>query len=370
MIKFFRKIRQRLLTENKFSKYLLYAIGEVFLVVIGIMIALQANNWNQSRKQLDNEVQMHSKLYDDLNSEYLKIERNSRQFGYYSRVFSHTYSETKGEAEYNPDLNYDYFLWFHRYHMFINEKYSESLSSITNDKIHEKLKVFINVEKQTNDAINEWNEHQLKEVRPYLSRHGINKTKAMFNKELDGFASIINETDLIEYSKLKEQYGSIEFDQLLFTIQFKTTWVIQNLVWLNETNLRIQDVLKKELELHGVTENITYWEKEKKYKHLINEAGAFYDTKEYQKSAMKYKEVFKLTEGVYNRDRYNAACSFALADDRESAFIQLFFLANNSSNYLRIDKLFSDVDLENLHEDQRWNELIAIVKSNKKEKEE
>jgi hypothetical protein len=50
MIKFFRKIRQRLLTENKFSKYLLYAIGEIILVVIGILIALQINNWNDERK--------------------------------------------------------------------------------------------------------------------------------------------------------------------------------------------------------------------------------------------------------------------------------------------------------------------------------
>ncbi len=46
MIKFFRKIRQNLLTENKFGKYLTYAIGEIFLVVIGIYIALQFNNWN------------------------------------------------------------------------------------------------------------------------------------------------------------------------------------------------------------------------------------------------------------------------------------------------------------------------------------
>jgi len=49
MIKFFRKIRQRLLTENKFSKYLIYAIGEIVLVVIGILIALSINNWNQDR---------------------------------------------------------------------------------------------------------------------------------------------------------------------------------------------------------------------------------------------------------------------------------------------------------------------------------
>ena len=47
MIKFFRRIRQRLVVENKFSKYFLYAIGEIILVVIGILIALQINNWNE-----------------------------------------------------------------------------------------------------------------------------------------------------------------------------------------------------------------------------------------------------------------------------------------------------------------------------------
>ena len=49
MIKFFRKIRQRLLTENKFSKYFLYAIGEIVLVVIGILLALNINNRNQQQ---------------------------------------------------------------------------------------------------------------------------------------------------------------------------------------------------------------------------------------------------------------------------------------------------------------------------------
>jgi hypothetical protein len=52
MIKFFRKIRQKMLTENKFSKYLLYAIGEITLVVIGILIALSVNNSNEIKNAL------------------------------------------------------------------------------------------------------------------------------------------------------------------------------------------------------------------------------------------------------------------------------------------------------------------------------
>ena len=50
MIKFFRKIRQKLLSENKFSKYLIYAIGEIVLVVLGILIALQLNNLNEEKR--------------------------------------------------------------------------------------------------------------------------------------------------------------------------------------------------------------------------------------------------------------------------------------------------------------------------------
>ncbi|WP_348719101.1 DUF6090 family protein [uncultured Algoriphagus sp.] len=52
MISFFRKIRQKLLTQNRVTRYLIYAFGEIFLVVIGILIALQVNNWKEKRKNL------------------------------------------------------------------------------------------------------------------------------------------------------------------------------------------------------------------------------------------------------------------------------------------------------------------------------
>ena len=50
MINIFRIIRRKLISENKFSKYLIYAIGEIVLVMIGILLALQVNNWNVERK--------------------------------------------------------------------------------------------------------------------------------------------------------------------------------------------------------------------------------------------------------------------------------------------------------------------------------
>jgi len=65
MIKFFRHIRKSLLMENKTSKYFKYAIGEIVLVVIGILIALQINNWNQKRLERIEENTILTNLKDD-----------------------------------------------------------------------------------------------------------------------------------------------------------------------------------------------------------------------------------------------------------------------------------------------------------------
>ena len=66
MIRFFRQIRQRLLSGNKFSKYLLYAVGEILLVVIGILIALQVDNWNEKRKASNAEHELLINLKKEL----------------------------------------------------------------------------------------------------------------------------------------------------------------------------------------------------------------------------------------------------------------------------------------------------------------
>jgi len=67
MIKFFSNVRNRLISESKTGKYLKYAIGEIFLVVLGILIALQVNNWNISRINSKQEVI----ILNDLKQEYI-----------------------------------------------------------------------------------------------------------------------------------------------------------------------------------------------------------------------------------------------------------------------------------------------------------
>ncbi len=71
MIKFFRKIRQKLLSEGKTGTYFKYAIGEILLVMIGILLALQVNDWNEARKQEKKEKQILRQLKNELNEDYV-----------------------------------------------------------------------------------------------------------------------------------------------------------------------------------------------------------------------------------------------------------------------------------------------------------
>jgi len=98
MIKFFRNIRQHMIKENKVTKYLLYAIGEIVLVVIGILIALQINNWNETNKkhQTENNIlnEILLNLDIDLKNLNLKIEENNTYIRHNNEVLYHLQNET------------------------------------------------------------------------------------------------------------------------------------------------------------------------------------------------------------------------------------------------------------------------------------
>jgi Family of unknown function (DUF6090) len=98
MIKFFRKIRKHLLAENKFSKYLIYAIGEIILVVIGILIALQINNWNNDNIERELELNMLSEILTNLEKDVFnfnsKITINEKAIKNNSAVLEHLILKT------------------------------------------------------------------------------------------------------------------------------------------------------------------------------------------------------------------------------------------------------------------------------------
>jgi len=111
MIKFFRKIRYNLMSENKTGKYFKYAIGEIILVVIGILIALQINNWNENRKSDIQELSALNNIHRDFlkNKEILEEVKSSSLLTLQSgiKILNHTGNKIKPDSEstFNDWLN-------------------------------------------------------------------------------------------------------------------------------------------------------------------------------------------------------------------------------------------------------------------------
>ena len=105
MIKFFSRIRQNLLSEGRTGKYLKYAIGEIALVVIGILIALSINNWNEDRKYKNLEFVMLTELKASLNQSLDEVDEINEYNNFLLESYSKIVNHISIKAPYNDSLD-------------------------------------------------------------------------------------------------------------------------------------------------------------------------------------------------------------------------------------------------------------------------
>lgn len=104
------------------------------------------------------------------------------------------------------------------------------------------------------------------------------------------------------------------------------------------------------------------------YTSSVKQADSLYKINEFQASGETYSAAFAAWGSGFMSDRYNAACSWSLAGNADSAFYQLFKISRVGS-YKNYQHLTEDPDLKPIHEDERWKEVCEIVKTNKEEAE-
>ncbi|RDY58791.1 DUF6090 family protein [Flagellimonas nanhaiensis] len=160
MIKFFRKIRKQLLAEGKFGNYLLYAIGEIILVVIGILIALAINNSNENRIKREKEQVYLAGLQEEFETSKIKLEElikvNRQSYEAAKTMVSFSYNEISLSEEELSNLFIDAFaydIFFNPNNSMLTEMInSGSLKDISNDTLRFRLTNWIatidDIEKQ------------------------------------------------------------------------------------------------------------------------------------------------------------------------------------------------------------------------------
>jgi len=238
MLKIFRNFRRNLLSENKSSKYALYAIGEIFLVVVGILIALQINNWNEEKKLKTEEHLLLTNLSLSFERKLLELEDKNagRAKNMQSILILLDIISAKNVSIPDEDI-YGYlkelFIWY-----AVNEEFSiidmlyssGKINTISNDLLKTKLIEWPDKMEEMLEEQRVLQELVVKELNPLIRSHvsPVNTFNRLRNNE-NSKANLI-------YSPFPN-----DFDGLFSDRQFESL-ISEKLIYLN-TNVNDTEIL-------------------------------------------------------------------------------------------------------------------------------
>jgi hypothetical protein len=200
MLRFFRQIRQKLLENGNLRKYFWYALGEILLVMIGILLALQINNWNQDRQERNYEQKMLAELSTVLESDinhFINIENYTTDMNT-SILYLADALNTEDHSELNMD-SVKYHLesvWEFGVILTYNDGPYESLKSIGLDKISNDLlrKEITNLYSFRLPALNHW----INEIIRISIEEKINLGNLLFDVKVTRNGQALDEELIVE----------------------------------------------------------------------------------------------------------------------------------------------------------------------------
>ena len=248
MIKFFRKIRQQMLADKKITNYSLYAVGEILLVVVGILIALQINNKNESRKLVQKEIEVLQLLQESLAKDLVKFQKVSSFYKVSEKSIKRVLNHLENNLPYEDILATDFFntTIYYVQSSFTNGPFetlkSSGLELISNTNL--RLKIV--------DVYDDWDITMEAGENRYIELimdAGLNKHDLRFDVFLHGtfkndvVLGVMNPTD---YKSLKED------KKYIYSLKTQLNlmgWLVEKPI--HEATLhgsRLKDLIKNELE--------------------------------------------------------------------------------------------------------------------------
>jgi hypothetical protein len=245
MLRFFSKIRYQLAAENRAAKYIRYAIGEIMLVVIGILIALQVNNWNETKKLEKAERSMLVNLGSEFEINYAKLlnirSNNNRIYACTNQLKNLIGRNTAEIEKYNIDsLLYISILIadFQPDQFVLSQlKSTDKLQIINSEKLKKYLYEWENAMNAKTEAFSMWHTYFMNSLIPFLDENA-----SIRNMDSYGKYQWSSPTPL-KYNST-EIFSMIQFDNRLENHM----WCLNEFSTAIETLIGIAEKVSKEIE--------------------------------------------------------------------------------------------------------------------------
>ena len=232
------------MNQNKTTKYFKYAIGEIILVVIGILIALQINNWNEDKKALRQEKQLYVKILANLEDELKLFQDAENTYKEHNDVHYNLYNTSIGKASYDSTLRYGVLRWNVSFAPTFKDSYQNKVDLISNDSISSAMLNYFRVQDQTETVVKLYETSKATVLRPYITENNIMNLDEVFSKDRHRY---INPKFSIDYNKLSKHLNKQEFIHVLTDLKIKTEAGLRNIDNLRLANKELRDIIKKYL---------------------------------------------------------------------------------------------------------------------------
>ncbi len=248
MIKFFRRIRKKLIEQSKVRNYFFYAIGEIFLVVIGILIALQINNWNEVRKEKINQRSVLSNLLQDLKSDSVSYSQNLKELKDIDFLQEQLYKTgVKNDTTIKVLRDPSGIRYLPNYNPITKDNDPFIASKIINNNIRKEVLIYFRNMKDLDDVYSELDEVIKTKTRVYLGNKKMYKLTNWFENKYKNTTVQDLSYDFIDSPELIALSKEAEFQQILFEVSLKIVNNIDVLEILIKQNSYLIRVIENEL---------------------------------------------------------------------------------------------------------------------------
>jgi hypothetical protein len=246
MLKFFRKIRQNLIKENKVGNYLKYAIGEILLVVIGILIALQINNANQAHKAKQSEQVVLKNLVQDLRADSLAFSDNLATLTQINNLHQMLYEiGVNGKDLEIEDPNLIRKLIYYNPIAIKNDP--SVADKISNEAIRKEINTYYRYLIDLDFTYSEYAGLLENRVRVFLAEKKVHHLSNYFGSRDNSVKGGVP-LEFVDKEGLNLLSKSPEFQQLLLEASIKTKNTASNIETVLAQNQKLKEVIINELE--------------------------------------------------------------------------------------------------------------------------
>jgi len=238
-----RFFRKKSMSNQKFKTFFLYALGEIILVVVGILIAVQIDSYYNDKLEIKQEKKYYLDIVTDLKKDSIHFsDLNNALKGYLERYYG-IYEKMNNPEHEIPPKAFDWMLYNRAFTPITKTNHQATIDNIKNTTVRDKINSYIVSQDQAKDAFDEFNDIVRNSSRPYFFSRNYFLADSVFHENIYGF---LPRGSLIDPNKYDEILNDPETMQLLSLLRISGGYALYELKIIQKLNHNLMTLLETE----------------------------------------------------------------------------------------------------------------------------